>query len=290
MARAYGEYKQKYDDTLRELSHFIAKLKQTEEESKRLKDMNDILEQRFRDLNKTHRQNSNEFEFRESKLTQPTSLGSFLDQNSPEENVSEKKSYLHTPDGAFSPLNPLTSLPSYSPSSVKADTAPIIRKTSAVHDQVMLIQKGGENRALEESKPSTPRAVPRVFRHPSSSNGAGIERYNPDVLTVFQNKTQPLIYNTSSIKTTNLSYLKKPDSHRGKQVLVKIKGNLRVGYLRVVFSKKHSYLNKTEMIAGILLQEPVGTSNGVYESTRYFECPANHAVFVSIREVYVHVI
>ena len=245
MTRAYGEHKLKYDDTARELSRFTEKLKQTEEESKRLKEMNDILEQRFRDLNKTHRQHSNEFGFRESKLTHSISLGSFLDQNSPEENVCEKDFYLHPPDGAFLPRNPLTSLPSYSPSSVKVHTTPTIRKSSAVHDQVMLIQKGGEDRALEESNPSTPRAVPRVFRPPSSSNGTRIERYTPDVLAVFRDKTQPLIYNTSSIKTTNLSYLKKPDSHRGKQVLVKIKGNPRVGYLRVVFSK-----NKTERSQG----------------------------------------
>ena len=167
------------------------------------------------------------------------------------------------------------------PLSEKVDTAES-RNTSMLKD-------GAESETVEENRNTIATIIPKVFRQRFIPIGDEIKRYNPDVRTVFLNKTYSLDYNTYSIKTTNLSHLKDPDSHISKQVLVKIKGKLRLGHLKVVFSKKHSYLNKSEMITGILLQEPVGTSNGVFESTHHFDCPDNHAVFVVISEVYVPV-
>ena len=184
-------------------------------------------------------------------------------------------------DDQFSPKNPL-------PLRTKADTAES-KNTPMAQDPCML-KDGAEKETLEENRDTIPKIIPKAFRQPPNVIGDEIKRYNPDVRTIFLNKTYSLQYNAYSVKTTNLAHLKEPNSHLDKQVLVKLKGKFRLGNLKVLFSKMHVYSKRNEMMARILLEETVGTSNGVFESTHHFDCPDNHAVFVLIIEVYVPLI
>ena len=133
------------------------------------------------------------------------------------------------------------------------------------------------------------RNFPEISNVPSEIKVDKLERYSPNVLKQYINSTSTLIYKRNSVKTINLSFLKNPDGHKDNQVFVKVKEIYRLGYLKVIFSKKLPYLSKTEIIAGIKLQEPYGNSNGVHDSVKHFNCLPKHAVFISINEVFVPV-
>ena len=142
---------------------------------------------------------------------------------------------------------------------------------------------------FEGRSADTPKATPRLGRAQSSQKAEGLETYRPDLLTSFIHKHTPVVYKTSSITATKLSYFHRPESHLLKQVLVKVRDIYRPGTLQVVFSKKYSFPNKTIIIAGVKLEETVGNSDGCYEGMRYFECEHNHALFASLEEVLINV-
>ena len=168
-------------------------------------------------------------------------------------------------------------------------------KHISIAQNAFLLKDGAVSETLEENRHTISRIKPKAFRQRSHAIGDGIERYNPDVRTIFWNNTYSLNYNSIqynaySVQTINLSQLKVPESHISKQVLVQVESKYRLGNLKVVFSKMNVLFKRNVVMAGILLQEPAGTSNGVYESTHHFDCPDNHAVFVLISEVYVPII
>ena len=129
--------------------------------------------------------------------------------------------------------------------------------------------------------------IPQIANFPSEIKGDRLECYSPNILKQYINSASTLIYKKNSIKTINLSFLKNPDGHKDNQVFVKVKEIYRLGYLKVIFSKKLPYFNKTEIIAGIRLEEPYGNSSGIHDSVKHFNCPAKHAIFISINEVFV---
>ena len=136
------------------------------------------------------------------------------------------------------------------------------------------------------------RNFPEIVDVPSDIKGDGLKLYNPTKLKRHINITFIIIYIKNPIKTVNLSSLKNPDSHKDDQVIVKVEEIYRLGYLKVILSKKFiisKILSKIEVIAGIRLQESCGNSNGVYESVKHFDCPPNYAIFIPINEVFVPV-
>ena len=123
------------------------------------------------------------------------------------------------------------------PLSMKDDTAE--NKHISIAQNAFLLKDGAVSETLEENRHTISRIKPKAFRQRSHAIGDEIKRYNPDVRTIFLNNTYSIQYNAYSIKTTNLSHLKEPDSHLDKQVLLKLKGEFRLGNLKVVFSKMH---------------------------------------------------
>ena len=131
-----------------------------------------------------------------------------------------------------------------------------------------------------------PIAPPRY----SKSLSAGLQTYQPEILSSSLQNYTSVFYKSSSVKTTKLSYLQRPESHAYNQVLVKIHDVYRLGTLQIVFNKKFNFPTRTRVLAGIKLDEAVGNSNGIFDSIRYFDCEHNHAIFISVEEVHIHVL
>lgn len=155
-------------------------------------------------------------------------------------------------------------------------TAPA-KKLSSVKKQVEKFEG--------KPQPEPPVATPRY----SKSLSVGLQTYQPEILSSSLQKYTSVIYKSFSVKTTKLSYLQRPESHLYNQVLVKIQEVYRLGTLQKLFQKKFNFPSRTRVLAGIKLDEAVGNSNGIFDSIRYFDCEHNHAIFISVEEVLVHV-
>ena len=167
-----------------------------------------------------------------------------------------------------------------SPTDPSAPSAPkSYKRKASVHNRVQ---------ELEGRNADTPKVTPRFSKN-LSNRIEGLESYRPELLTTFIQKHTSVFYKSSSVNATRLSYLKRPESHLYKQVLVKVRDIYRLGTLQAVFSQRYSYPSKTMVTAGVKLEEAAGTSNGLFEGVMYFECEHNHAVFVYVDEVFIHV-
>ena len=139
-----------------------------------------------------------------------------------------------------------------------------------------------------EGKPHS--EIPVAFPRYSKSLSTGLQTYQPEILSSSQQKYSSVLYRSTTVKTTKLSYLQRPETHIPQQVLVKIQDVYRLGTLQIVFPKKFNFPTKTRILAGVKLDEAVGNSNGTFDSIRYFDCEHNHGIFISVEEVHLHVL
>ena len=150
--------------------------------------------------------------------------------------------------------------------------------------QTMRLNSVGEK---FEGKPHS--EMPVALRY-SKSLSTGLQAYQHEILSSSLQEYSSVLYKSSLVRTTKLSYLQRPDTHILQQVLVRIQDMYRLGTLQIVFPKKFNFPTKTRILAGVKLDEAVGNYNGTFDSIRYFDCEHNHAIFISVEEVHVHML